>query len=209
MPLPRFLSRRERNLWLFAAGYTLLIYSTLAVVRTLTTYLRQRGLVRPTLWTLSAGAVIAVLVWVVRGRPKAREWAVLGLVAVGYLAVLPLAKVPEEKFHLLEYGLLGGVIYAAVRERARHAVLGRAAPEAEPPGVAPALPAHLRHAPATAFLLTAALGLVDEMLQGVLPSRFYDTRDVLLNALAGGLAIAAMWGRERARAPRSPSAPAE
>lgn len=193
MPLPRFLSRRERNLWLLAAGYTLLLYSTLAVVRTLASFLRRRGMLRITLWTLLAGAVVAVLAWIVRGRPRAREWMVLGLVAIGYVAVLPLALVPEEQFHLLEYGVLGGVIYAALRERRR---IREASARAE----TPKLSWSLRHAPVTAFLLSAALGLVDEIIQGILPSRFYATRDVVLNALAGGLAIAAMWGRERARA---------
>lgn len=197
----RFHSRRERNLWLVAAGYTLLLYSTLAVVRTLASFLRQRGMLRITLWTLFAGAVVAVLAWMVRGRPRAREWAVLGLVAIGYVAVLPLAKVPEEKFHLLEYGLLGGMIYAALRERARArggAALV-AAPDRATTKAAPTLSLFLRHAPLTAFLLGAALGLVDEIIQGILPSRFYATRDVVLNALAAGLAIAAMWGREWAR----------
>lgn len=185
----RFHSRRERTLWLLAAGYTLVIYSTLAVVRTLTTYLRQRGLLRPTLWALLAGAVVAVIAWVVRGRPRAREWLVLGLVALGYVLVLPVAKVPEEKFHLLEYGLLGGLVYAALSERR----------DARPPA-ARRPPLYLRLAPFSAFLLATLLGFVDEVIQGILPSRVYDIRDVLLNALAAGLAIAAIWGREWARA---------
>ncbi len=186
MRLLRFHSRRERNLWLLAAGYTLVLYSTLALVRGLTNFLRPRGLLRPTLWVLLAGAVVAAVVWILRGRPRAREWAVLGLVALGYLLVIPLARAPEEKFHLLEYGLLAGVIYAALSER-------RAALSEPTPSF------FLRHLPLTAFLLTAALGFLDELLQGLLPSRYYDTRDVLLNALAGGLVIAALAGREWAR----------
>ena len=42
-------------------------------------------------------------------------------------------------------------------------------------------------------------GWLDEALQGVLPNRVYDLRDVRLNALAGALALAALafarWGR--------------
>ena len=55
-----------------------------------------------------------------------------------------------------------------------------------------------------AGVLNAAVGWGDELVQGVLPNRVYDLRDVLLNAIAGALVVtvaatAAGCGRGRRR----------
>ena len=57
----------------------------------------------------------------------------------------------------------------------------------------------LRAAAPAAFGLTAAGGLLDELIQGVLPNRTYDLRDVALNAFSAALAIAATIFLRRAR----------
>jgi hypothetical protein len=200
-----FRSRRERRLWAFAAAYTLLIYSTLGLVRPLTEWLRERNLLRLLIVAGFAVAVAAVLRRVLADRPRRREWLVLGGPALGYAAILPFAIAPEEQIHLLEYGLLGGVIHAALVERAGHAPTRQgAAAGSSATGAQPGQQARGRSPwkPAlAAFLLTAALGWIDEIIQGILPSRYYDLRDVAFNALAGGLAIAAMAGRAWARSP--------
>jgi hypothetical protein len=179
-------SRRERRLWSLAAAYTLLIYTTLGLVRPATEWLRRQNLLRAVILAGFAAAVVLVLRAVVARRPRRREWLVLGAAALGYGAILPFAVAPEEQIHLLEYGLLGGVIYAALLERAR-------APRAVRRGWLRR--ASLRRPALAACGLTAALGWIDEAIQGALPSRYYDLRDVGFNAVAGGLAIAAMAGR--------------
>ena len=78
----------------------------------------------------------------------------------------------EERTHLIEYGIVAALIHQALLERVRN---GRRVP-------APA---------ALAAALTALLGLVDEGIQALLPSRIFDPRDVLFNALAGFMVIAA------------------
>jgi hypothetical protein len=50
-----------------------------------------------------------------------------------------------------------------------------------------------------ALALTAAGGLVDEIVQGILPNRHWDLRDVAVNAGAGALALAAVSVLETAR----------
>jgi VanZ family protein len=100
------------------------------------------------------------------------------LVAFGlvYLAVLWPIRQPEERFHLLEYGLLAGLVYTALLERQR-------------PGDGvrwSALPAFL------AALLTGLAGWLDEGIQHLLPNRHYDWIDVGLNLLAAVLAIGAL-----------------
>jgi len=177
-----FRSPRERRLWLSAAGYTLLIDATLGVVRPVTEFLRDRGLLRPLIFLLFALAGGAVLLALVRLRPGLRQWLALAGVGVGYAAVLPFAIAPEEQIHLLEYGLLGGLIYEALRTRLR----ASGNPERRQ------RPLALRFPAATALALTTALGWIDEGIQYLLPNRYYDLRDVAFNAIAGGLAILAM-----------------
>ena len=55
-------------------------------------------------------------------------------------------------------------------------------------------------------LFVAAAGWIDEGIQALLPSRFYDLRDVAFNAAAGLMALGAIAifsPRERARGDRS------
>ncbi len=46
------------------------------------------------------------------------------------------------------------------------------------------------------------MGVLDELIQGVLPGRVFDPRDILFNVLAGLLAVVAIfalrWARGRA-----------
>ena len=90
---------------------------------------------------------------------------------------------PEERTHLIEYGVVALLIHAALTERADG---GGRVP-------APAL---------FAVLGTALVGVLDELIQGVLPSRVFDPRDIVFNVLAGLLAVVAIvalrWARRRA-----------
>ena len=60
----------------------------------------------------------------------------------------------EERTHLLEYGIVAGLIHAALIEREAH---GRGVP----------MPALLT------IVVTAVLGLVDECVQALLPNRVW------------------------------------
>lgn len=187
MRQPTFLSRHERRLWWAAALYTLAIYTTLALMRQVTEFLRERNLLRLSIGALAALVAVGVVVYLVRQRPSRRQWGALGLVALGYAAVLPFAEAPEEALHLIQYGALALIIHAALTERAPHA--------APPHGWV------LRHPGWAAFGLTALAGLGDEILQGILPSRYYDLRDVIGNAIAAALALLALTVVQRAGEP--------
>ncbi len=173
-----FLSHRERWLWAAAGLYIAAIYSTLGVVRPLTDWLRDRGLLRATISALFVVTLVVLGSLWLRHRPRWPEWLVLAVAAGAYAAVFPFFVAPEERLHLLEYGGLGALLYYALGERAR---CHREA--AATPGLA------LRWRPFTTILSTTALGWLDEGIQGLLPSRHYDLRDVAFNALAGGLAV--------------------
>ena len=44
-----------------------------------------------------------------------------------------------------------------------------------------------------AVILTILAGVVDELIQGVLPSRVYDIRDIYFNSVAGIGGVAGRW----------------
>ena len=176
-------SPRERRLWLWAAALIVAIYASLYSVRPVADWLRDRNLLRLAIAGLFVLAAAAVLRWCLARSPRWREIGVLAAFAVLYLLVLWPIRMPEERFHLLEYGLLAGLVYAALLERER-------------PG------AGLRWSASRATLavmVTGAGGWLDEGIQYLLPNRHYDWVDVGLNLLAAVLAVGAMAASAEAR----------
>ena len=130
------------------------------------------------LWLWSLAVVLAI-------------YATLGLtgtlavalgVAAAYLMVFTRVAILEERTHLIEFGVLGVFIHEALTERASQ---GRRVP----------IP------PVLAVLATAALGVIDEGIQWLLPNRVFDPQDILFNLLAGTMAVSAVvslaWARRR------------
>ena len=128
--------------------------------------------------------LLAVMTQGLKARPRGLEIGVaLGVVAA-YILVFVRISVPAERTHLIEYGVLALLLHEALLERARN---GRRAP----------VPWF------TAMLLTASIGVLDELVQGMLPSRVRDPRDMGFNALAAVMAVTAnaslSWVRRRSR----------
>lgn len=174
-------SKRERRLWLAALGLIVLIYSTLYFVRGPVTFLREHGLLRLAVAALFAGAAGTVIQYF---RRRGVEWRE-GLVLAGFACVLGLAvflaKLPEEKLHFLEYGLLGALLFEACRERARRSGGGRF------------------RAALLAAVLAGLAGWGDEGIQALLPNRFYDVHDILWNLIGSTLVILALFSAETVR----------
>lgn len=188
-------SAREGRLWSAAAAVQIAIYASLGVVRTPTNWLRDHGVLRLTVGALFLSAVIWAGRQLWRSRPSLPEIGLLlGFLALGIWLVLSLDRV-EERVHLLEYGTIGGLIYAALSERR-----GNRLAAGERVGWLARFPGPL------AVVLTALLGWGDEGIQALLPDRFYDVRDMVLNAAGGLLVISALAARRwvRARAAESP-----
>lgn len=183
--MPLFASGRERRLWLWTLAVVVGIYATIGFGSTVAGALREGGLIEASLFL---GAMCLVGATVVaqglRARPGGVEVAVALGVAVVYLLVLMRVASPVERSHLIEYSVLAVFLYEALTERASH---GRPVP----------LPAVL------AVLATALVGAVDEVIQLFVPSRVFDPVDIVFNALAGVMAVAASvalsWARRRAR----------
>ncbi len=143
-------------------------------------FLRERNLLAVTIWGCGGAAVGVLLagqgLLAFRGRRGFIPLLTV-MLAGGIASRLPL---PEERLHLVEYGVLAWWIRNAV--------------EGTQPGVRP-LTAFL-----TTLFLAAALGWLEEGIQGILPSRHYDLRDVALNG-AGALLGAVLSYGGTAKAP--------
>ncbi len=174
-------SAREKRLWLQAALVQVAIYASLAYVRTPTTWLRERNLLRLTVGALFLVAAALILWRVGRRRPGVRELLVLAVFGAVYVYVLQGMRFVEERVHFLEYGLVGGLVYAALRERRANLLRAGGGPL-----ILTRLPA------AAAMAITGLLGWGDEGIQALLPDRYYELRDVGMNVVAGILVVAAM-----------------
>lgn len=175
-----FTSDRERRLWAWTAAVVVAIYSTLGLARTLAGILREEGLLVAAfgLGMLLVGGT--VLVVGLRRRPGGLEIGIALGVATAYYMVLVRMALPEERTHLIEYGVVAVLIHEALKERASG---NRRVP-------VPAL---------IAVVAAAAVGAIDEVIQAFLPTRVFDLEDILFNSLAAVMAVASSvalsWAR--------------
>jgi VanZ family protein len=175
-----FTSDRERRIWLWFLAVLVAIYSTLGPAGTLVETLRERNLLRVSVAIILLLVVGAIAGQWVKRRPGRGEIGVALGVTAAYLMTWFRIQHPEERTHLLEYGLVAVLIHQALKERLRQ---GRRVPS----------PAAL------AVVVTALLGWLDEVIQMMLPNRVYDIRDVGFNVLAGLMATAASLALVRVR----------
>ncbi len=162
--------RRDRLFLLLAGVLVLGTWATLAWAREVADWLRGRDALRATMWLVFLAVGAAVGAAMARDRPRPAALAALAPFALAYAVALRWVRTPEEAFHFVQYGAIGVLCFAGLATR---------------PG------ARIAPAAAGAFLLTAGAGWIDEGIQALLPSRYYDLRDVAFNATAGALAIAA------------------
>ena len=93
-----------------------------------------------------------------------------------YLFYSPTQKHPEEAIHFVEYGLLSYFVFRALSARI-----------------------HDKTIYVTALLIVAFVGTLDEFIQWLMPARYWDYRDVGINALASVIFMLAAWRAVRPR----------
>ena len=169
-----FRTPTERRLWITAAILQSAILLSLSLGDNVVRFLRGNNLLRVSVLIVLLGALAAVAVLLRRARAG---WPtlVVGLVLVAtYGLVLLRIERPEERLHLVQYGAITALVFAAVRAR----YLPRE---------------RLNLALIVAFFVGASLGWLDEGVQYLLPDRFYELRDALLNVIAAALASVSSW----------------
>ena len=154
--------------WGFATAWTILIYSTLYIVRPICEFLKKYTPFNAIVW----GIFVLISVWIVyfvffhvRWKRLSSYLLFFGIV-VCYAAALFWLKIPEERIHLVQYGILVCLVLRALRLDW------------------PPLAAY-----AGAFVLTSLLGLGDEGIQHILPNRYFEWKDVILNSVSAGLGL--------------------
>ena len=130
---------------------------------------------------LTLGPFVAVVllvplaVWLGYGRgrrPRIAPWiVVLGLYAFVWGV---LCEHPIEAVHVPQYGLMSVLIMRALRLSVS-------------PGVAYG----------GSVLLTTAVSFGNELMQGLLPNRVYDLRDVSMDGISGVMGLLVVWQLER------------
>jgi VanZ family protein len=85
-------------------------------------------------------------------------------------STLRLRQHPEEAFHLLEYGLLAFLTYRALSHRIQDWTIY-----------------------ITSVILASCVGVADEFIQWLLPSRYWSYKDVGINSLAAAILVFAIW----------------
>lgn len=123
---------------------------------------------------ISTGVVFFLALYILFFRLKIRSILnYIWLLAIGCTYVyftLKLWGTPEESIHFLEYGVLGFFIFNALKLKTKDRTIY-----------------------ITAFLIGCLIGIFDEIFQWIVKERFWDFRDVGLNALSSGLFQAAIW----------------
>jgi hypothetical protein len=146
--------------------FILAIYTGSGAVRELSTAIRQiAGARLDVLVTAGLVVILALLLVYCRSALRIRNLPFLILVISGYGLAIWYLRVPEERFHLLQYGLADFFIACALPDK----ISG--------------LRRHL-----AAIALASLVGIGDELIQALRPNRVGDLRDVLINGYAAVLA---------------------
>jgi len=170
--------------WGYATALTLLIYSTLSIVRPISSYLRKTipnvDLVGNISLILFVGlAILTAYIYIRKGRLNRLSTLCLLLIVLSiYAAIIWNIKLAEEKIHFFEYALLSFLCYRAFRIDMNR------------------ITAYL-----LSLILVILLGWGDELIQHLLPERYYDIRDVVMNGGGGLLGLLLTFVIEMDKAP--------
>lgn len=114
----------------------------------------------PALYGICAAATIGVVILWVRNHPTLRSSTLIIIAFALSVVVIWMTVCANEMIHLLEYGILG-YLFAAVP--AIGIIWG--------------------------FVISSFVGILDEIIQWLLPNRFFEVRDVAMNLISAGVGI--------------------
>ena len=170
-PVYHRLGKERSKAWGMAIAYVAFVYSTIPVLPQVWGMLSDytEGSIRYlgiAVVVLVAGGLCAAI-WRRAQGHRLRAFAALAFIALPYAYLLnEFARFPAERLHLLEYGLMGYVLLRALRLDLRP------------------MWAYL-----VSFILAVCIGIGDECIQWVLPQRFFEVKDIQLNAVSAVLGL--------------------
>jgi VanZ family protein len=166
----------KRRLWWAAVSlYILITYALLGVMPAIWDRINNlfggRGVIVQYLFYAAAGAgVFAYIVFIKKERSLLKYFLFSSFVGFFFIFVF-LEKNPGEKIHMAQYGILGVLSYNALkidfdRFDKRLYIYGS--------------------------LLCFIAGAVDEVIQGILPNRYFTLHDIFVNGASGIIALLAI-----------------
>jgi len=169
-PLYLRLGRARMQAWGAALAYVIFVYSTIPLLPEVWAMLREytQGAVRHLGTVIIVGGALALIFRLLR-KVRGQIWRYVGLLfaAAAYAYLLgEFARFPAERLHLVEYGFMGYVIFRALRMD-----VGKG------------------WAYVGAWGIAVLVGVGDECIQWVLPQRFFEVKDIQLNAVSAALGL--------------------
>ena len=163
-------SARERKLWIMAMIVMIAIFASIGLASRLAETLRDHGLISIGFWIGIALVALTVIIQGLRIKPgKVEVFAWVGIAAI-YLLVFLRMHVPEERSHLIEYSVLAVIIFEALLERRKQG-------------------SNIKYPAFLAWILASSIGVLDELVQLLVPFRVFDPVDIFFNTLAAFMAI--------------------
>jgi VanZ family protein len=156
---------RHSKLWWAIWMYIILIYSTLPIMRHVLNFVKEHLGRDHLLLIVNISLLVPtvlVLIFVVRKGLGKILWVSIPLAATAYYVYF--MKIPEERVHFLQYGLLGILVLTTVKKETWEGLL-------------------------MALTVTVLVGCGDEFIQWLLPNRVGEIRDVMINAAASVLGV--------------------
>jgi VanZ family protein len=146
----------------------LIIYCTIPVARAFRELIAEQiglefFLYLTAILTAIAGAVAFINLRKRKLPTNAYLW-LFGIVAAFMGYIYQLRDIPEEAIHVAEYGVIGILVYRALSHRTRDFSIY-----------------------VMAALIVGMIGVLDEYIQWIAPSRVFDLRDIRTNFVAGSL----------------------
>lgn len=158
--------------WLLLVLYLALLFGTLPIAPDIwmSVNAKSGGVLAnllPILGIIGFGTLYGILL-ISKGWQARRELLSLTIIALCYGVLFSVvAVVPLEQYHLIEYGFLSILVHRAFRKYGT-----------------------FKNVAGWGILTVVIVGIADEVYQWYLPERFFDTRDIVLNAVSGLLAFA-------------------
>jgi len=154
--------------WLAIILYIAFIYATLGVMPNIWDALNDMlaGKTIAILYIIYSLIATAILIHIlfVKKEKSFRKYILFFLFMGIIFAMVKLVKFPAEKTHIAEYGLLGILVYNALKVD---------------------FDRFDKRLYLSGIVICLVVGALDEIIQGILPNRYFNWSDVLLNGVSG------------------------
>jgi len=157
----------EATAWLWVGCWLLIIYITIPLARTVQEFIKGHGGSGLFLVATFASFTVAASLLIRSMMRRTLRCTPLGMLILGVILGLfcflawKLRANPEESLHFVQYGVLSLLLYRALNHRLHDASVY-----------------------IVAMALGASFGIFDELIQWVVPRRYFDFRDIGINVTA-------------------------